>query len=174
MCVNSNACIPMQAPESCHTDIIRAIVCTSAGIIWTVSYDGAIFMYEVDRPKAVRRIHTKGSPAMCSAAFDINNGWLLTGAVDSSLAMWSQEGRCLEVMRDLGGNVGPPRLIPCSLQYELSCAQHGSACQEGRCLEVMRDLGGNVGPSLTNSPPAACHQSCCIDPNARLFSLHSL
>lgn len=69
-------------------------------------------MYEVDRPKAYRRIDTKGGQAMCSAAFDVINGWLLTGAVDGSLAMWSQEGRCLEVMKDLGGSVrlfpGPP------------------------------------------------------------------
>ena len=95
----------VQGPEACHTDIVRDIVCTPAGIIWTISYDGAIFMYEVDRPKAFRRIDTKGGQAMCSAAFDVINGWLLTGAVDGSLAMWSQEGRCLEVMKDLGGSV---------------------------------------------------------------------
>ncbi len=78
---------------------------------------------------------------MCGAAFDVNNGWLLTGAVDGSLAMWSQEGRCLEVMRDLGGNVRFPESFILAVHNPMHLR---IAAPNTRCLEVMRDLRGNV------------------------------
>lgn len=37
----------MQAPLHANTDIIRSIVCTEQGFIFTVSYDRCIMIYEV-------------------------------------------------------------------------------------------------------------------------------
>ncbi|KAK9840413.1 hypothetical protein WJX74_009520 [Apatococcus lobatus] len=136
---------PFRAPDSCHTDIIRDIVCTPAGIIWTISYDGAIFMYEVDRPRAVRRIDTKGSQAiMCSAAFDVINGWLLTGAVDGSLAMWSQEGRCLEVMRDLGGTGTHVTYVPMTRNVWVTGRSGRIGVVDARAPDTITDYVANT------------------------------
>ena len=37
----------VQAPMHANTDIIRSIVCTEQGFIFTVSYDRCIMIYEV-------------------------------------------------------------------------------------------------------------------------------
>ncbi|KAK9865109.1 hypothetical protein WJX84_002030 [Apatococcus fuscideae] len=135
---------PFKGPDACHTDIIRTIVCTPAGIIWTISYDGAIFMYEVDRPKISRRIDTKGSPAMCGAAFDVNNGWLLTGAIDGSLAMWSQEGRCLEVMRDIGGMATRVTYVPMTRNVWVTGRSGRVAVVDARAPDTITDYVSNT------------------------------
>ena len=82
--------------DQCHSDIIRSIVCTDMGFVVTLSYDRAMYIYGEDHMTSPKRV-TKASAARFSAlAWDKANNWLLTGAADGCVKVWSQEGRILD------------------------------------------------------------------------------
>ncbi|KAK9811558.1 hypothetical protein WJX72_005843 [[Myrmecia] bisecta] len=108
---------PLKAPDHCHTDIIRAITCTDTGVVFTVGYDKAIFIYELDRPRACRRLLDACPAGMTSAAIDNINNWLLTTSLDGSLRVWSPEGRCLDTFASIHDQAPSTCYVPMTRNY---------------------------------------------------------
>lgn len=77
-------------------DIIRSIVCTDLGFIVTVSYCRAMYIYPEDRMTAPKRIKKASVARLSGLAWDKANNWLLTGAADGCVKVWSLEGRILD------------------------------------------------------------------------------
>ena len=85
-----------QGPQQCQSDIIRSVVCTDMGFVVSVSYDRAMFVYAEDHMTAPRRVAKASAARFSAVAWDKANNWLLTGASDGCVKVWSQEGRLLD------------------------------------------------------------------------------
>lgn len=95
-CPHHQACCSLQGAEQCHTDIIRSIVCTDMGFIVTLSYDRAMYIYGEERMTTPTRVRKASAARFTAVAWDKANNWLLTGAADGCVKVWSQEGRILD------------------------------------------------------------------------------
>ncbi|KAF6254405.1 WD40-repeat-containing domain protein [Scenedesmus sp. NREL 46B-D3] len=89
----------------CHTDVLKCIVITEGGKIFTAGFDRCICSYDVDKldkPKeAFKRVKDCARSGLTSLAFDPHNNVLLAGSLDGALRVWSVEGRCLDKFEGL-------------------------------------------------------------------------
>eukprot|EP00775_Hariotina_reticulata_P004041 gene4041-4288_t len=91
----------------CHTDVVKCIVVTDAGKIFTAGFDRCICSYDIDKldkPKeAFKRVRECGRAGLTSLAYDPDphNSVLLTGSLDGTLRVWSLESRCLDKFEGL-------------------------------------------------------------------------
>ncbi|KAA6425225.1 MAG: hypothetical protein FRX49_04720 [Trebouxia sp. A1-2] len=116
---------PLQGPQHCQSDIIRSVVCTDMGFIVTLSYDRAMFIYGEDHLATPKRV-TKASAARFSAlAWDKANNWLLTGAADGCVKVWSQEGRILDELMHSSDQAAALCYVPATRNYWVT-GQHGN------------------------------------------------
>eukprot|EP00891_Asterochloris_glomerata_P008102 jgi/Astpho2/8102/fgenesh1_pg.00120_%23_63_t len=116
---------PLRAPLHANTDIIRSIVCTEQGFIFTVSYDRCIMIYEADRMQSVRRLEKCVKSGLTCAVFDTLNGWLVTGEQDGSFRVWSQEGRCLDTFAGVSDMAASCCVVPLTGEYWCT-GKHGA------------------------------------------------
>ena len=87
---------PLQGAHQCQLDIIRSIVCTDLGFIVTVSYCRAMYIYAEDHMDKPKRVLKASAARFSGLAWDKANNWLLTGAADGCVKVWSLEGRILD------------------------------------------------------------------------------
>lgn len=66
------------------------------GFIVTLSYDRAMFIYGEDHLATPKRVAKASAARFSALAWDKANNWLLTGAADGCVKVWSQEGRILD------------------------------------------------------------------------------
>jgi len=66
------------------------------GFIITLSYDRAMYIYGEDHMTSPKRVAKASAARFSALAWDKNNNWLLTGAADGCVKVWSQEGRILD------------------------------------------------------------------------------
>ncbi|WIA17403.1 hypothetical protein OEZ85_014259 [Tetradesmus obliquus] len=89
----------------CHADVVKCVVITEGGKIFTAGFDRCICSYDVDKldkPKeAFRRVKDCARAGLTSLAFDPHNNVLLAGSLDGALRVWSVEGRCLDKFEGL-------------------------------------------------------------------------
>ncbi|KAL0052582.1 hypothetical protein WJX82_004239 [Trebouxia sp. C0006] len=100
---------PLQGPQQCQSDIIRSVVCTDMGFIVTLSYDRAMFIYGEDHLATPKRVAKASAARFSALAWDKANNWLLTGAADGCVKVWSQEGRILDELMHTSDQAFDPR-----------------------------------------------------------------
>ena len=86
----------MQGAQQCQLDIIRSIVCTDLGFIVTVSYCRAMYIYAENHLTTPKRVLKASAARFSGLAWDKANNWMLTGAADGCVKVWSLEGRILD------------------------------------------------------------------------------
>ena len=96
-----------QGSQHCQTDIIRSIVCTDMGFVVTLSYDRAMYIYQEDHMTTPKRVAKASAARFSALAWDKANNWLLTGAADGCVKVWSQEGRILDELMHTSDQVLP-------------------------------------------------------------------
>ncbi|KAL3157712.1 hypothetical protein ABBQ32_012143 [Trebouxia sp. C0010 RCD-2024] len=116
---------PLQGAEQCHTDIIRSIVCTDMGFIVTLSYDRAMYIYGEERMTTPTRVRKASAARFTAVAWDKANNWLLTGAADGCVKVWSQEGRILDELMHTSDQAAALCYVPATRNYWVT-GQHGN------------------------------------------------
>ncbi len=97
------------------------------GFIVTLSYDRAMFIYGEDHLATPKRVAKASAARFSALAWDKANNWLLTGAADGCVKVWSQEGRILD------------ELMHTSDQVQLSWSVHLACCVIARAILIHID-----------------------------------
>ncbi|DBA82705.1 TPA: hypothetical protein ACH3X1_006940 [Trebouxia sp. C0004] len=116
---------PLQGPQHCQSDIIRSVVCTDMGFIVTLSYDRAMFIYGEDHLATPKRVAKASAARFSALAWDKANNWLLTGAADGCVKVWSQEGRILDELMHTSDQAAALCYVPATKNYWVT-GQHGN------------------------------------------------
>lgn len=107
--------------DYCHTDVIKAIVVTSAGKIFSGGFDRCLCMYETDKLEkpedAFKKIANCHKAGIVSLGYDAYNNCILSGGVDGSVKTWSIEGRCLDTFENVSNRPVSVAYVPSTNCY---------------------------------------------------------
>lgn len=116
-----------------HKDIVRGLcVNNKSGKLFSVGYDRAICVYDTERPKEFLRLEGCHEGAICAVTLDTENNWLITGAYDGRVKMWSQEGRCLDTFTGVTDNVIGLAYAPATRNYWITSKSRRCAVYDPR------------------------------------------
>ncbi|CAM6099734.1 unnamed protein product [Calypogeia fissa] len=80
-----------------HDDVVLGICCSDKGKVFTVGMDRALCFFDSDRPDdTIKKVENCHEGGITTIAFDKDGKWLVTGAYDGTVKIWSQEGHCLD------------------------------------------------------------------------------
>ena len=112
------------------------------GFVVTLSYDRAMYIYQEDHMTTPKRVPKASAARFSALAWDKANNWLLTGAADGCVKVWSQEGRILDELMHTSDQV-------CSIQEcfgSQACAQTVNSVLNVSRSNKLHTLNGLLSP----------------------------
>ncbi|KAH9545031.1 hypothetical protein CY35_12G027600 [Sphagnum magellanicum] len=121
-----------------HDDTVQAICCSDKGKVFSTGVDKAICIFDSDRPEeTIRKVKFCHEGGITAATFDIEGKWLVTGAYDGTVKIWSQEGHCLDTFSKITDCVTSIAYITSTRTYWITGRERSSSL----CFETNHKLG---------------------------------
>mmetsp|Transcript_34014 Transcript_34014/g.57193 ORF Transcript_34014/g.57193 Transcript_34014/m.57193 type:complete len:788 (+) Transcript_34014:49-2412(+) len=99
------ATIKLVCVVNSHKDLIKNIVCSERGKLYSGGFDGSICMYDVENPRKFQSFPSSHYNAISVMAYDVANNWIVTGSYDATVKIWSQDIKPLQTFDGFSGAV---------------------------------------------------------------------
>eukprot|EP00741_Cyanophora_paradoxa_P019100 tig00021122_g18442.t1 len=132
-----------------HKDLIRSIVCSDHGKIYSGGYDGTVCIYDSENPRKYTTIMRAHDGAISCVAFDNVNNWLITGSFDGSAKIWSQDGKALQKFEGFSEAITGVCYVPATRQLLIAASSPEPAVYDPR-------TGMNVTEFVPSLAPPEC------------------